>query len=586
MAELTRTFSPTGLVPLAPPKLISRDGFVGVFTPIAEQGAASAQGTDNLREIVDRLTKELGSAQQKNIELQSRLEKMLAPATSSDDLASALQRTVNRLQNELASLSNPVSNFAVKDFRLETSLSVGVTELGSVEFRLLQPGATVDPAAISKLTLSLVPIEKQRVDGTFASSLFEPDKELAAIGVSAPLREMLERNHIFTVGEFRTAAMRAQVRTLLLASQRTTQAELARLQARAELVLLAGVDRATADALIDANIDSLRALGSCSPEGLALIVPRIEPAALARWIDAAKTFNGKDVPLEPAQHVIAVNTDPSNLLVRLGGEPFASTPIATRLRASEPVVLRTLRTQLHDDAGYRFERWSNGATTTAITETAATDITASAAFKLIGYSVHALSPSEGGKVTLFPAVGGLAQLPAGIFAAGASIQIVTEPGKGYMLRALTITTQGTTRTVTTPKTPITVKGPIKASATFMARPATISSIAPPAAARAGGFQSRVIFASREPVPAFDLRITGVKFETTGGTGDVKLLSALPIVFGDLPVGMKTRELMLAYDIPATVTDFNIFLTVQLKNATGDVLVDERSIGHRNPGVTQ
>src|SRR5688572_21150519 len=152
MADLPRMFSATDLVPLAPPKLTSLDGFVGVFTPIAQQGTTSPVATENLQVIVERLTGEVGRLQQKNIELQSHLDKTLAPATSSDDFASALQRTVNRLQTELSSLSNPVSNFAVKDFRLETSLTVSVTELGSVEFRLLQPGADVDPNAISRLT--------------------------------------------------------------------------------------------------------------------------------------------------------------------------------------------------------------------------------------------------------------------------------------------------------------------------------------------------------------------------------------------------------------------------------------------------
>src|SRR5687768_7239465 len=194
---------------------------------------------EELQAVIDRLTRELGELRGQNLALQGRIDQLLVPAKSPDDLASALQRTVDRLQTELASLSNPVSNFAVKDFRLETALTVSITELGTIEYRLLQPGSNDDPNSISKLTLSLAPIEKQRPDGTLSPLLFQPGKELAVLGMNEELRQTFERNHIFTIGDFRSTVMRAQVRASLIASEKTTQKELALLQARAELVLLA-----------------------------------------------------------------------------------------------------------------------------------------------------------------------------------------------------------------------------------------------------------------------------------------------------------------------------------------------------------
>jgi hypothetical protein len=583
MTDLKRTLSTEGLVPLAPPRLTSLDGFVGVFTPIAQQGEASGGSTANLQEIVKRLTGEVGALQQKNLELENRLEKVLAPRTSSDDLASALQRTVNRLQTELASLSNPVSNFAVKDFRLETSLTVAVTELGTIEFRLLQPGANVDPSAVSKLSLSLVPYEKQRTAGTFASSLFEPDKELATIGVSEPLRQVLERNHIFTIGEFRAAATRAQVRASLLAASVTTQAEMARLQARAELMLLAGVDRAIADALIDANIDSLRALASCSPQGLALVLPAAEQARLSRWIDAAKDFD--DGKTRDAQHVVSLTTEPANFLARLDETgPYVTAALRRQVAAGQRVALQTLRTQLHDGVAYSLEQWSTGAATPSIVLPATEDIGAVARFRVAGYWVHVASASEGGKVVALPAIGRVERHSPMVHAPGSKLQIVATPEKGYVLHGMAITIGRMTNKVKTNETSIVVDGPVRALATFMARPATISSIAPPVTAKGGAFQSRIVFSSREPVPGFDVRVTAVRFETTGGTGTVTLRNELPLAFGDLPVEGRTGERFLVYDLPKTVKTFNIFLTVQLRNATGDVITDERAIGHTNPAT--
>jgi hypothetical protein len=585
MTDLSRLFSTNGLVPLAGPKLTTLDGFVGVFTPIAEQGPTSPPATDNLQALVDRLTSELTRLQERNIALQGKLDKALAPATSSDDLASALQRTVNRLQSELASLSNPVSNFAVKDFRLETSLTVSITELGSVEFRLLQPGANVDPSAISKLTLSLVPIEKQLSAGTFASSLFEPDKDLSTIGVAPPLREILERNHIFTIGEFRTAAMRSQVRTLLTSSERATRDELVRLQARAELVLLAGVDLEIADTLINANITTLRALGASTPAGLALVLPRIDARRLAHWIDAAKVFDGDGAASEETQHIVSVSTEPANLLVRLGSqETFSQSRIVRRLPAGQVVTPSTLRTQmLKEGAGYRLESWSTGEATPSISVSTPNDVTETVRFALAGYWVLAASASPGGTVTLSPTIGGLPQLPASCYRAGTTIEVIATPERDHVISTFTIKTLGTTRTVRTPQTSVVVDGPVTALATFMPRPATISSIFAPVASSAG-FRSRVFFTNRAVVPGFDVRVTDVRFQTTGGSGTVRLQSALPIAFGDLPVDGKTIEQELLYDLPTTVTNFNIVLTVQLKNASGVVLTDERSIGHSNPGA--
>jgi len=423
--------------------------------------------TTTPEETIARLTQEIGTLQQTNLALQGQIERTLAPPKSPDDVAAALQRTVDGLQTKLASLSNPISNFAVKEFRLETNLAVSITDLGTLEYRLLQPGANVDPSSISKLTLTLVPIEKQVPQGTFAPLAFEPQKELAAIEVGDDLRQLLEENHIFTIGDFRSAAMRASVRASLVASGRTTQQELARLQALAELELLSGVDAAIAKKLIAAKIDSLQAVARSTSEGLMLIVD-VERADAERWIAAAQSFTGTT---ETTQRVIRIDTDPPGLFVRLLGESWANAPVARQLPIRQAIAATTLRTQLIDRIGY--------ATPSASVAFDAKNV-ASAKFNVACYSVVAATASAGGMITIEPGIGGVRGFPANCYAPGTPIELVVEPEEGFTLRALTITAGTATHTVTTLRTPLVVNEPIVAHAVF-SRKSIFIEVKPPVA---------------------------------------------------------------------------------------------------------
>jgi hypothetical protein len=551
---------------------------------MATQGTDSPDTNKNLEEIVDRLTKELVAQQQANIELQHRIDQILAPAKSPDDLATALRTTVDGLQNELSSLSNPISNFAVKDFRLETSVAVGITPLGKIEYRLIQPGANVDASAVSKLTLSLVPVEKRLSAGSMPPGLFEPNKDLAALGLSDPLLQVLEENHIFTIGDFRSTAMRAQVRASLVAMELTTQRELALLQARAELMMLAGIDRTIADLLIAAGIDSLTLLARAKPEGLKLILKDVDATLFPQWIAAAQSFTGIDPAVQP-RHILSIATKPPNLLVRLDAEPaFLPAPFVRQVPSGPPVKLRTIRPQLLESGtGYALTSWSTGNTAAAMAIQSTADIEAVADFQVACHSVTAATVTPGGKVVLSPAAGGVPGFPANCFAPGAKVDVVVTVDPGFLFKGLTITADGTTRTVTTLQTSITVNGAVKAYAAFAPKVSAFSTIFPPEVA-ATGVQSRVFFTNQSPGPGFDVRVTAVTFVTTSGSGTITLLSALPLLFGDLPVNGRTKEQQLAYELPPEVTTFNIFLTVEMKNAAGDTFTEHPSIGHGRPGA--
>jgi hypothetical protein len=423
----------------------------------------------DLQSIIDRLTQELGELKQRNLALQGGIEQLLAPASSPDDLASALQRTVDRLQTELASLSNPVSNFAVKDFRLETAITVSITELGTVEYRLLQPGTNIDPNAISKLTLSLVPIEKQRPDGTLSPLLFQPGRELAVVGMREDLLQTFERNHIYTIGEFRSTVMRAQVRSTLIASEKTTQQELSILQARAELLLLVGMDRAMADLLMAAGIDGLPALARSTPEGLMLLLANVEKTILTQWIAAAQAFTGI-AATDPPHPVVVVDTQPAGLLVRIGTSgPYSTVPYQRQLPPSDqPLAIGTLRYQLKEDGvGYAFTGWSTGEVLTETTIRPTASVRATARFRVACYALTASTVSPGGRLELSPSTGGVAGFPASCYPPGTSVRVTAVPEDGFRLDSLTIVTRGTPRVVTTMETAIVMDAPVVARAVFV-----------------------------------------------------------------------------------------------------------------------
>lgn len=434
----------------------------------------------DLQTIVDRLSQELGQLKQQNLTLQGRIDQLLVPARSPDDLASALQRTVDRLQTELASLSNPVSNFAVKDFRLDTAITVSITELGTIEYRLLQPGTNVDPNAISKLSLSLVPIEKQRPDGTLSPQLFQPGRELSLVGMRDELLQTFERNHIFTIGEFRSTVMRAQVRSTLIASEKTTQQELSILQARAELLLLVGMDRTTADLLMTAGIDGLPALARWTPEGLILILRDVEKSQLAQWISAAQAFTGIAAP-NPPQAVVVVDTEPAGLLLRIGTSgPYSTVPYQRQLPPSDqPLSIGTLRYQLREDGiGYAFTGWSTGEVQTLTTIRPITNVRAAARFRVACYSLTASTVSPGGRLELFPSTGSVAGFPAHCYPPGTSVRVTAVPEPGFRLESLTTVTRGTPRVTAATETVILMDAPAVARAVFVEEAVIGSGLSP------------------------------------------------------------------------------------------------------------
>src|SRR4051812_40533055 len=91
-------------------------------------GTRIETGTLEQSDPILALKAKIARLQTDNNTLKAQVAALSAPPRSPDDFASALQRTVNNLQGRLATLSNPVSNFAVKEFRIEAPVGISITK--------------------------------------------------------------------------------------------------------------------------------------------------------------------------------------------------------------------------------------------------------------------------------------------------------------------------------------------------------------------------------------------------------------------------------------------------------------------------
>lgn len=288
--------------------LVSVGGVTGVFTPLtgAENTPVTTDERKNLLSIIDQLKKELGARQDALLRLQQELATLRdMPSSAPEDFATALQQSLDEMQQRLANMRNGVSNFAVRDFKLEASVFVQVTPTGSIEYRFVQPGEDIEAAAVSRLSLNVVPIPKNDARGVWTGNLFQPELPIAALPeVDATLAGRLERAGIYSIGEFVQVATRARAQAQLEALLGVQRERLALWAQQAALMTLRGVNGAAATVLIKAGLGSFDALAASNPAGAlaqyeatrqamgALNAPSADLALATQWVRAAGQYLG------------------------------------------------------------------------------------------------------------------------------------------------------------------------------------------------------------------------------------------------------------------------------------------------------
>ena len=307
----TTTVGGLTLVQIGKQSVVTVGGITGVFTPLTT-GAGKPLGDDerkNLLQIIDQLKREVSEVQSRSLKLESDLATLRERPSAADDFAGGVQQSLDELQQRMANMRNTTSNFAVREFKLEASVFVQVTPLGSVEYRFVQPGEEAPPQALSKLSLQVVPVPKDSLAGVFTGNLFQPETPVAALpDVSPDAARKIESAGVFTLGEFLQVGTRARAQAYLSALLGVERQRLALWAQQALLMTLRGVNGAAALVLIEAGLSSFETLSQLAPEALVaayeatrarrpdLAAPMLESSMAAQWIRAARQYLGLAEP--------------------------------------------------------------------------------------------------------------------------------------------------------------------------------------------------------------------------------------------------------------------------------------------------
>jgi len=308
IADLTRV---GGFTRLGSDTIVTVNGVRGIFTPV---GAAEGTplGTDerkNLQTVIDELRKEVGRLQSVNLQLSQDLSVLRDRPSAPDDFATAVQQSLDELQQRMSTMRNSMSNFAVREFKLEADVFVQVSPLGSIEYRFVQPGDTTNPTALSKLVLHLVPVPKNNLAGVWTPNLFQPELSLAALPEMEPEQlKRLEAAGVYSIGEFLQVGTRARALAYLESLLATERKRLALWAQQAALMTLRGVNGGAAMVLIEAGYGSFDALAAAAEPVLFKAYAQMrnkhpewaaseaDELVVQQWVRAARQYLGLPEP--------------------------------------------------------------------------------------------------------------------------------------------------------------------------------------------------------------------------------------------------------------------------------------------------
>lgn len=262
----------------------------------------------------ERQRQQIASLTQQKTALHEQLrEKIVRSSRMPDDFASAVGHSIDTIQTRLAGLSNPVTDFAVREFSIDARVAVNVTPMGTVEYRFIQPGESIDPAAISNLSMTVVPVPKQSAAGAWLPTEFTPTVGIEEIpGVGRQVRTHLNDQGIFTVADLVHAGSRVRSSVELAALLDVDRARLAEWLAHAELLTIRDIDGGMSGVLFEIGVRTLDALAAAQPEELAarfnqqLVrtgrkrVQPVDAAAVTPWIRTARAYVGRQAAAQPA----------------------------------------------------------------------------------------------------------------------------------------------------------------------------------------------------------------------------------------------------------------------------------------------
>ncbi|MBI5550035.1 MAG: DUF4332 domain-containing protein [Desulfobacterales bacterium] len=288
-------------------ELIDHNGRYGLFTPLTSDKEEAGEATeDNLHAIIEIMRQDIGRLQQKNLQLEDQLRQVvIKPPRTPDDVMTAITHSVDSLQAKLAKMTNPVSDFVLREFTIETKAYVDITPLGMIEYRFIQPGDAIDPACLSQLRMTLAPVPKKEAAGSWSGPGFTPFEDIEEIqGIGEVNKKRLNSHNIYTVSDLLHAGTRVRSRVELAALLEVDHKRLSQWMSHAELLTVKEIDARAAELLFEIGISSLAGLAAAEATGLVefynqrvqekgqAVLKPIDAAMVQRWIDTAKAFVG------------------------------------------------------------------------------------------------------------------------------------------------------------------------------------------------------------------------------------------------------------------------------------------------------
>lgn len=283
-------------LPTTAPRIVVVEGKKGVFVPLAGANLTEDRSVDVLVKMIELLQSALVERECEVLVLKERIAELAAPPQSPDDFSAAIQSTVDSLQNELSRLSNPIANFAVKEFKIDTRVGVRITPLGTVEYRFAGPGERVKKASQSLLSLTLVPVEKaHECDEDLLRFLapFRPIAQIAELADKYPsAQDYLEANHVYTIGEFLRAGGRVKIQARIAAAVHVDAKTLERWLETAEMLLVKDLDYGLVVQLQRAGIHGMGGLQSADAEETVAALKRadVDIERVCRWREIAARY--------------------------------------------------------------------------------------------------------------------------------------------------------------------------------------------------------------------------------------------------------------------------------------------------------
>jgi len=310
------------LKPAASEELLRVGDRYGLFIPLTDTSSTTpGTGTsaDNMHAIVEALQKRINELTNENMSLKQQIEEISKPAHSPDDFARALQHSLDTIQSRFSAMSNPISDFALKEFKLDSTVRIEVNKVGLIEYRFIQPGEQVREQEISRISINAVPLPKQQTSGTMSRPSFTPLMGVEDIdGVGDKYRSIFNAHQIYTINDLLTTGTRVKNRVELSAMLGMDRKALDNWISQASLMTIRDVEGRDARVLFDIGITSLELMAEETPatlikkfntraqtKGYSSIRPLTEERA-AEWISTASQFVGKKkIPVSPENETLS-----------------------------------------------------------------------------------------------------------------------------------------------------------------------------------------------------------------------------------------------------------------------------------------